>query len=148
MTSFQNIYDAFLAKINSDDWVDEYAYTEEEVFADWRAIMESAIIRFKFPRIDLERTNEGFVNELTSEEIQVIACFMKLEWLNRTILTWENVKVQYEEKDFSQANLLDKFTKLLAVTKEDVKEIERIYYRSRKGKSYQFSKLAGGDNIG
>jgi hypothetical protein len=38
---------------------------------------------------------------------------MKCEWLNRTILTWENVKPLYEEKDFSQANLIDKFTQML-----------------------------------
>lgn len=147
MTPYQKIYDAFLALINADDWTGDCFYSEEEIFADWYAIMESAIIRFKFPRVTLERNEEGFLNDL-GEEVGVIANFMKLEWLNRTVLTWENVKVQYEEKDFSQANLLDKFTKLLDITKKDAKEIEKIYYRSRKGKSYQYSKLAGGDNIG
>jgi len=39
---------------------------------------------------------------------------MKCEWLNRTILTWENVKPLYVERDFSQANLIDKFNQMLA----------------------------------
>jgi hypothetical protein len=30
-----------------------------------------------------------------------LATYMKCEWLNRTILTWENVKPLYEERDFS-----------------------------------------------
>ena len=38
---------------------------------------------------------------------------MKCEWLNRSIMTWENVKPLYEERDFSQANLLDKLKNTL-----------------------------------
>ena len=43
----------------------------------------------------------AFVEELTSEEIQILATYMKCEWLNRSIMTWENVKPLYEERDFS-----------------------------------------------
>jgi hypothetical protein len=73
----------------------------EEAEQDWRQIMENAITWFKFPRISLERTEEGFVSELSQAEIQIIADFMKCEWLNRCIMTWENVKALYEERDFS-----------------------------------------------
>jgi hypothetical protein len=38
---------------------------------------------------------------------------MKVEWLNRCIMTWENVKPLYVERDFSQANLLDKLNAML-----------------------------------
>lgn len=68
---------------------------------------------------------------------------MKCEWLNRTILSWENVKPLYEERDFSQANLLDKFNQMLKEEKYNAEKLERIYYRSRKGKPFNFSKLAG-----
>ena len=37
---------------------------------------------------------------------------MKQEWLKRTIDSWENIKTQYSEKDFSQANLLKAFISL------------------------------------
>ena len=46
---------------------------------------------------------------------------MKCEWLNRTILTWEHVKPMYEEKDFSEANLIDK---LHALGDNDITELE------------------------
>ena len=69
---------------------------------------------------------------------------MKCEWLSRNLLTWENVKVQYDERDFSQANLIDKLTKLLIEERKEAKELESIYYRSIDGKPYKYSKLAGG----
>jgi hypothetical protein len=59
-------------------------------------------------------------------------------------MTWENVKPLYEERDFSQANLLDKLKDMLESERERAEKREAIYYRSRKGKPFDFSKLAGG----
>jgi hypothetical protein len=67
---------------------------------------------------------------------------MKCEWLNRCILTWENIKPLYNERDFSQANLLDKLHKTLEGERESAKELEAIYYRSRKGRPFNFASLA------
>ena len=67
---------------------------------------------------------------------------MKCEWLNRNILTWENIKPLYEERDFSQANLLAKFQSMLEAEKYNALKLERVYYRSRKGKSFNYSQLA------
>ena len=140
MTSFQKVYDAFLAKILEDEWVN---WNEEEVSQDLKELLEGAIPRFKFPRISLDRDDNGFINDLNNEEIQILSCYMKCEWLNRTILTWENVKPLYEERDFSQANLLDKFNQLLEAEQYNALKLERVYYRSIKGKPFNFSKLAG-----
>lgn len=70
---------------------------------------------------------------------------MKCEWLNRTILTWENVKPLYVERDWSQANLLDKFKSLLKQERYDARLRERMYYRSIKGKPFKYSQMAGKD---
>lgn len=140
MTPYQEVYDAFLVKILEDEWVN---WTEEEVSQDLKGILEGAISWFKFPRISLDRDDNGFINDLDNEEIQILACYMKCEWLNRTILTWENVKPLYEERDFSQANLLDKFNQLLEAEKYNALKLERIYYRSIKGKPFKYSNLAG-----
>jgi len=64
---------------------------------------------------------------------------MKCEWLNRTILTWENVKPLYEERDFSQANLLDKFNQMLAAEKKNAARLEAVYYRSINRKPFKYS---------
>lgn len=140
MTPYQKVYDAFLVKMLEDEWVN---WTEEEISQDLRGILEGAVSWFKFPRISLDRDDVGFINDLDNEEIQILACYMKCEWLNRTILTWENVKPLYEERDFSQANLLDKFNQLLETEKYNALKLERVYYRSIKGKPFKYSKLAG-----
>ena len=141
MTPFSKVYEAFLSRILEDEW---QQWMIEEAEQDWRQIMENAITWFRFPRISLERTEEGFVSELSQAEIQVIADFMKCEWLNRCIMTWENVKPLYEERDFSQANLLDKLQDSLEAERKKANSRESIYYRSRNGKPFDFSKLAGG----
>ena len=139
MTPYSTIYKAFLARILEDEWEN---WLIEEAEADWREIMEMAIPWFKFPRVDLSHDDNGFSGDLGYEEIQIIANFMKCEWLNRCIMTWENIKPLYVERDFSHANLLDKLNKTLEFEKDKAQELESIYYRSRKGKPFDFSKLA------
>lgn len=142
MTSYQKVYDAFLVKMLEDEWVN---WSEEEVNEDLRALLESAIPYFKFPRVSLERDDNGFLETVNSEEIQILSTYMKCEWLNRTILTWENVKPLYEERDFSQANLLDKFRALLEREEEKARRLESIYYRSINRKPFSYRKLARQD---
>ena len=140
-TPVQNVYDAFLTKLLEDEWLN---WDEEEIKADWKELLAGAIPFFKFPRVSLEIDGEYFKDEnITNDEIQILANYMKCEWLNRTILTWENVKPLYEERDFSQANLLDKFKELLEREEYKALKLERIYYRSIKGKPFDYSKLAG-----
>jgi len=98
MTPFRKVYEAFLSRILEDEW---QHWMIEEAEQDWFQIMTNALSWFKFPRVSLEYNEEGFVDDLNNEEIQIIADFMKCEWLNRCIMTWENVKPLYEERDFS-----------------------------------------------
>ena len=140
MTPYQTIYDSFLSKILEDEWVN---WEESEVEEDLRTLLEGAIPYFKFPRKDLSRDDNGFNADLDNEEIQILATYMKCEWLNRTILTWENVKPLYEERDFSQANLLDKFNQLLQKEEKKAQKLESIYYRSIKHKPFDYGKLSG-----
>ena len=141
MTPYWTVYNAFLAKTLEDEWGD---WAQEETEEDLRQLLESAIPYFKFPRISLERNEEGFIKELGPEEIQILSTYMKCEWLNRSIMTWENVKPLYEERDFSQANLLDKLKNTLEAERLNALRLEGYYYRSVRGKSFKYSKLAGG----
>lgn len=142
MTPYDKVYEAFLARILEDEWEN---WLIEEAQADWKQIMEAAIPWFKFPRISLERNDSGFLAEIGTEEIQIIANFMKVEWLNRCVMTWENVKPMYTERDFSQANLLDKLKNLLEFERTKAEKAESNYYRSIKGKPFDFSRLASND---
>ena len=143
MTSFDVVYTAFLSKILDDEWD---TWTEAEVEKDLFTLLQAAIARFKFPRVSLEYTSEGFTDTLTNDEVQILASYMKCEWLNRNILTWENVKPLYEERDFSQANLLDKFNNMLAAEQAQAAKLEASYYRSVKKRPFEYSRLAQQDD--
>lgn len=157
MTSFETIYDAFLSKITADDWANEYEEVSgellptKEALEDLRQILENALPYFKFPRTSLARNEEGFEKDLSPEEIAIISEYMKVEWLDRTIHTWENIKVMYDERDWSPANLLKQFIALKTSSEEKALKLERIYSRSITGedglrKPFDFSKLAGKEN--
>ena len=140
MTPYFKVYEAFLARILEDEWQD---WLIEEAEADWRQILEAALPWFKFPRVSLEHDENGFVDDLSNQEIQIIANYMKCEWLNRCLLTWENVKPLYQERDFSQANLIDKLEDAIKQERANALAMESIYYRSRDGKPFNYSSMAG-----
>lgn len=158
-TPFLKVYDAFLARITADEWTleEELAIVER----DWQELLNIAIFRFKYPRVSLEREEVEpssddnphelkvyqFVNDLTNDEIQLLALYMKHEWVKRCIASWENIRQLYADKDFSQANHLDKLNKLEAAIANDVRRAEGIYDRSRgKRPANLFKKLAGKKN--
>jgi hypothetical protein len=157
-TPFLKIYDAFLARITADEWTleEELAIVER----DWQELLKIAIFRFKYPRVSLdtqkvETTDSDsnqlevyeFVDDLTNDEIQLLALYMKHEWVKRCIASWENIRQLYADKDFSQANHLDKLNKLEAAIQVEVRRAEGIYDRSRKKTPAElFRRLAGKKN--
>lgn len=157
-TPFLKVYDAFLARITADEWTleEELAIVER----DWQELLQMGIFRFKFPRIGLEieelnHTDEPgqlvqyqFVNDLSNDEIQLLALYMKHEWIKRCIASWENIRQLYADKDFSQANHLDKLNKLEAAVCDEIHSAEGIYDRSQnKRPAVLFKKLAGKHNV-
>lgn len=139
MTPYSVIYSAFLSKQTDDEWEN---WTIHEINTDFRQMLEAGLPYFKFPRVSLARDDKGFKEDLNDQEVQIIACYMKCEWLNRIILSWENVKNLYTERDFSQANLLDKFTAMLKAERKQAEKLEAIYYRSVERKPFRYRELA------
>lgn len=153
-TPLLSVYEAFLARITADEWTleEELAIVER----DWRELLKMAIFRFKYPRVSLEITqvtsNDDnlfeFADDLTNDEIQLLALYMKHEWIKRCIASWENIRQLYADKDFSQANHLDKLNKLEAAVNDEIHAAEGVYDRSRlKRPSELFKKLAGKKNV-
>lgn len=143
MTPVTDIYDAFLQKITEDEWG---YWTEEEVKEDLAGILVSARPWFKFPKVDLTIVTDGngeqmFVGDLGFMETQILSTYMKCEWLNRCLMSWENVKPLYEERDFSQANLIDKFRAMLKEEKTNALKLEQIYYRSINSKPFNYNAM-------
>ena len=147
MVTLMDVYDAFLSRVNEDEWSHCYSQEDLEWFIkDWRAFLNAALPQFKFPRCSLEINEETqtFVDEkMGQQEIHVIATFMKQEWLKRTVDSWENIKTQYDEKDFSQANLLKTFIQLKDQVVLEARDMERVYYRAVNHKPFNYRNLAG-----
>lgn len=160
-TPFLKVYGAFLARISADEWTveEELAIVER----DWQELLKMAIFRFKYPRISLETEQVDpnqqpnsellvqyqFVNDLTNDEIQLLALYMKHEWVKRCIASWENIRQLYTHKDFSPAEHLDKLIKFETTVALEVHKAEGIYDRSReKEPSKLFQRLAGKKNVG
>jgi len=160
-TPLLKVYDAFLARITADEWTleEELAIVER----DWQELLRMAIFRFKYPRVKLDieevETDSSsdnphelkvyqFTSDLTNDEIQLLALYMKHEWIKRCIASWENIRQLYADKDFSQANHLDKLNKLEAAVANEIHQAVGIYDRSRgKRPANLFKKLAGKKNV-
>ena len=153
-TPFLKVYDAFLARITADEWTleEELAIVER----DWQELLKMAIARFKYPRVSLdfeEVTPDDdssqlniyqFSNDLTNDEIQLLAVYMKHEWVKRCVASWEHIGQLYTSKDFSAANHLDKLNDLEANVLREVNEQQDLYDRSRgKAPAEIFRQLAG-----
>ncbi len=141
MTFYEDIYNAFLSQIQDDEWGTWEAWEREE---DWKQLLFAAIPWFKFPRVSLDPGEDGFSSTLSNTEIQILVAFMKYIWLERMVLSWENLRPLYSERDFSPATMLDKFRKQQENQLKIATKLESVYYRSVDGKPFPYSQLAGG----
>ena len=155
-TPFLKVYDAFLARITADEWTleEELAIVER----DWQELLKMAIARFKYPRVSLDFEEVAAANEedspqlkiyqfsedLTNDEIQMLAVLMKHEWVKRCVASWEHIGQLYTSKDFSAANHLDKLNDLEARVAIECEAAKDDYDKSRGfAPSEIFRKLAG-----
>lgn len=144
LTSVQSLFDAFLALIESDEWE---ALEEFQAQIDFKQLALAAKPWFKFPRCSLEWDEEGknFIDEnMSNDEIQVLALFMKSLWYDRVVDSWENLRPYYTERDFSPGKMLGEFRGRASEQLKKAKALESVYYRSIKGKPFDYSRLSGG----
>ena len=75
-----------------------------------------------------------FSAELSAEEINILACLMKLGWVQRQVTSIENTRMKYSGSDFkftSQANHLAKLLTLLEESRRDALHMQRLYKRRK-----------------
>ena len=75
-----------------------------------------------------------FNDELTSEEINILAILMMIGWVQRQVTSIENTRMKYTGADFkmtSQANHLSKLLTLLAECQRQSHHMQRLYRRRR-----------------
>lgn len=155
-TPVQEVYDSFLARIESDEWLTDVELALAR--AEFAVLLDMAIDRFERPRIpievvEVEEEVEGeedpvttlvFTETLSRAERNLLALYMKHEWIKRCVTTWENVRSYYTNRDFSAANHLDKLIKLSEQLELECFKAQRRYRRNVNGKTFDFTVFAGG----
>lgn len=146
-TPCKKVYDAFLARINQEEW--DFVDDKEELEADMYQLLQMAINRFVFPNVSIAINEDNFEEEIGNDEIQVLAVYMKNEWLKRSMATWSLLEQQYHTKDFnflSQANHLDKLKAAVELSNKECLNMLNLYHRKdkdEKNKPFKWSDLAG-----
>ena len=155
-TSFSLVYDSFLSKITDDMYLE---LTELDTFRMLEQLLLSAIEKFEFPRVNLwdyelfeivdEVIYNGiesnyqdvqaiiydggyFNNNLTHEEINVLAVYMIVEWLSQQLASVENTRMKYSGSDFKFTSQANHMQKLLQMKKDYEREgfhLQRLYKR-------------------
>lgn len=110
---------------------------EDEVLSDdfiigviWNDLSDNTV---DVPDVIVEKS--AFAEELTSEEINILALLMKQGWVQRQVTSIENTRMKYSGSDFkmtSQANHLQKLLSLLEESRRDSFHMQRLYKRRKK----------------
>lgn len=123
---------------NLDDYeVKVVQIKEDEVLPDdfiigviWNDLSDNTV---DVPDVIVEKS--AFAEELTSEEINILALLMKQGWVQRQVTSIENTRMKYSGSDFkmtSQANHLQKLLSLLEESRRDSFHMQRLYKRRKK----------------
>jgi len=128
-TPFEKVFDSFLSKIEDD----LYANLEFDATADMTKLLNSAIVQFDFPKVDVfdkEDSFQQFNVDLSIHEIEIISNLMKLEWVKRKLNSVRLLEQMLGDKDFrltSQANHLKVLIDLKNETETEIKSLVTKY---------------------
>ncbi len=135
-TSFQEVYDLFLAGITDDMFME---LTPEDTNQLLQEILISAVPHFEFPRKDLlnnmDLANSRFNLKLTLEEEMILRQYMIVEWIGYQLASIDNIRQKYSGSDFkftSQAQHIDKLLALRNHYQDEGFRLQRLYCRRMK----------------
>jgi hypothetical protein len=130
MTPYGEIYKAFLAEVQDDLYVsDGSPEREETIVADLTALLNKAVVRFSYPRVDLRKKDDElqeFEEELTLEEIEILATGMVVAWANREVYNIDVVRQTMTTKDFNAYSKAPHLNALVRVGQQAEKRFKRM----------------------
>lgn len=144
-TPYSLIFDSFLSKIEDTRYSE---MTNEEVENDMMKLLNSGIVRFEYPKVDIfnkDDSTQTFNVDLSQIEIEIIAGLMSLEWIKRQTKSISVIKQSMNDRDFkltSQANHLKVLMELKLDVEKDVENLKNKYSYQNNLKAY-FEGLAG-----
>lgn len=144
-TPYTEIFDAYFLKVKDDLYG---AMEREELEIELKKILQAALPRFLYPKVDLNIQDEdGFVEDLTNEEIQILASLMNLIWVESQVSDIGITRQVFRDHDFqltSQASHLRSLLTLRGELRTLCRDLMQAYYKVNN-RTPDFSGLAGGD---
>lgn len=141
-TSFQEMYDFFLAGITDDMFMELTIEDTQQILEE---ILVAAMPHFEFPRwtdpFDLDFENKEFTTKLTAEEKMIIRQYMISEWIGYQLATIDLVRQKYSGSDFkftSQASHIKQLTTMKKEYETKGFHLQRVYCRRRKDNTGHF----------
>ena len=134
-TLFADIYKVFFSKITEDMYME---LTIEDTQNLVEELLLSSLHWFEFPRVDLTNyslKNNQFNVTLTTEEQNIIATYMIVEWLGQQLASVELTRMKYSGSDFkftSQANHMAKLKNLKEKYEAEGFHLQRLYKRRKR----------------
>ena len=133
-TAFKEIYIKFKAKITDDMFME---LTPGETDSLLKELLLNSLHNFEFPRVNIYDYNEELEEyniSLTTEEQNIIATYMIVEWLSQQLASVENTRMKYSGSDFKFTSQANHMAKLQAMKKDYERRgfhLQRLYKRRK-----------------
>ena len=137
-TPFSAIYTSFFSKITDDMYMELDRKQTEGMLQE---LLIGAIPWFEFPKVnifDYDEDMETFNVHLNNEEINILATYMIVGWLDQQLASVENTRMKYSGSDFkftSQANHMQKLLQLKKDYERTGFHLQRLYKRRTQDKN-------------
>ena len=138
-TSFQEMYDFFLAGVTDDMFME---LTREDTEAMLEEILMAALPHFEFPKdkdlFSLDLKNKVFTAKLSLEEMMIIRQYMISEWIGFQLANIDLIRQKYSGSDFKFTSQASHMKQLISMKKEyETKgfHLQRVYCRRKKSKT-------------
>jgi len=129
-TPYSDVFAVFTNKISDYDFADKDVGDLEEIFIGY---LKSSIVRFRVCQQDLSDRNDvtqEFNENLTEEEVEILANLMIVEWLNPRIQTTLLIAQSLSSRDarmYSQAAQLREVITLRDKAKTEAQQLMSAY---------------------
>ena len=137
-TPFSAIYTSFFSKITDDMYMELDRKQTEGMLQE---LLIGAIPWFEFPKVnifDYDEDMETFNIHLNNEEINILATYMIVGWLDQQLASVENTRMKYSGSDSkftSQANHMQKLLQLKKDYERTGFHLQRLYKRRTQDKN-------------
>ena len=122
-TTFQEVYDFFLAGITDDMFLEMTKEDTEEMLQE---ILIAAFPHYEFPQwknpFDLDLANKKFTAKLTIEDMRILRSYMIVQWIGFQLANVDLVRQKYSGSDFSFTSQAAHMKQLIAMKQEYEKE--------------------------